>query len=417
MGIVVCIYTGITLAAIVSRKNTKSGVTDGEIRSAYGSCIPHASWVTAIRYITSHMDSNYHASNMDSADHRRSEHIRNWLLAVIATIMVIAALKISLSVMLPLVFALFLIAVFWPLQRRLEDYVPRGAAAVLTLLTFILVMSLFCAALWFSIETAASKAPEYEQQFVYYGKQVQTTAASYGLTLRGPEESGSVKTLAIDVSKQLISFFTGSVLVMAFFVLGLAEVHAYRDKFNRSLGKAHSEEHWLEVAYRISSNFQRYIVVRTVIGLITGSLVALSAWIIGLDFALIWGLGNFLLNYIPTLGSIIGVVPPTLFALAQFQSVEMTLLVLLCVGGVQLIMGNYIDPLLQGRYLALSPLVVLFSVVLWGWVWGIVGAFISVPLTVGIVITCQQFKRTRWIATLLASATASPATSQVKISN
>jgi predicted PurR-regulated permease PerM len=72
------------------------------------------------------------------------------------------------------------------------------------------------------------------------------------------------------------------------------------------------------------------------------------------------------------------------------------------VGGVQFIMGQYIDPLLQGKYLALSPLVVLLSVTFWGWLWGVAGAFIGVPLTIGIVIACNHFERTRWIATLLA---------------
>jgi predicted PurR-regulated permease PerM len=80
----------------------------------------------------------------------------------------------------------------------------------------------------------------------------------------------------------------------------------------------------------------------------------------------------------------------------------MALLVLLGVGGVQFVMGQYIDPLLQGKYLALSPLVVLLSVTFWGWLWGVAGAFIGVPLTIGIVITCRHFERTRWIATLLA---------------
>jgi predicted PurR-regulated permease PerM len=98
----------------------------------------------------------------------------------------------------------------------------------------------------------------------------------------------------------------------------------------------------------------------------------------------------------------VAVIPPVLFGLVQFQSIPMALLVLLGVGGVQLIMGQYIDPLLQGKYLALSPLVVLLSVTFWGWLWGIGGAFLGVPLTIGVVITCRRFARTRWIATLLA---------------
>jgi predicted PurR-regulated permease PerM len=196
-------------------------------------------------------------------------------------------------------------------------------------------------------------------------------------------------------------FLAAFVLVIAFLVFGLLEATDFQAKLNALLPRQRAET-WFEAIHTITNDFQRYIVVRTVIGLITGVLITLFCWIIGLDFAIIWGLSNFLLNYIPTLGSIIAVVPPVLFGLVQFESIPMALLVLLGVGGVQFIMGQYIDPLLQGKYLALSPLVVLLSVTFWGWLWGIAGAFIGVPLTIGIVIACNHFDRTRWIATMLA---------------
>jgi predicted PurR-regulated permease PerM len=197
------------------------------------------------------------------------------------------------------------------------------------------------------------------------------------------------------------SFLTAFVLVIAFLVFGLLEAPDFQAKLGSIVPRQRAGA-WFDAIHTITSDFQRYIVVRTFIGLITGVLVALFAWVIGLDFALIWGLTNFLLNYIPTLGSIIAVVPPVLFGLLQFQSIPMALLVLLGVGGVQFVMGQYIDPLLQGKYLALSPLVVLLSVTFWGWLWGVAGAFIGVPLTIGIVIACRHFERTRWIAILLA---------------
>jgi predicted PurR-regulated permease PerM len=110
---------------------------------------------------------------------------------------------------------------------------------------------------------------------------------------------------------------------------------------------------------------------------------------------------NFLLNYIPTLGSILGVIPPVLFGLVQ-GGWRLGALALVAVGGVQLVMGTLVDPRLQGRYLRLSPLVVLFSVAFWEWLWGIPGAFIGVPLTVGLVITLARFESTRWVAVLLS---------------
>ena len=103
-----------------------------------------------------------------------------------------------------------------------------------------------------------------------------------------------------------------------------------------------------------------------------------------------------------TLGSLVAIFPPVLFAFIQFDGFTMPLLVLAGVGGIQLVMGQFVDPRLEGKYLELSPLVVLFSVAFWGWMWGIAGAFIGVPITVALVIACNQFERTRWIAALLA---------------
>lgn len=327
----------------------------------------------------------------------RIGQIRAWLLGVIAVLLSIAALKLSLPVTLPLTFAVFLIAVFWPVQERLEQRLPRGAAAVLVLLLFLLLVAVFAGALWWSGQMVVAKAPDYAEQFQRYREQVTGWAGQLGIELG---QGGSLREWAVRLSQSLLAFIGGFVLVIAFFVLGLLEVHRYRAKLERIRGPLSSAD-WRGPVTRIVHDFQRYIVVRTAIGLITGALAWLIAWLMGLDFAFVWGLSTFLLNYIPTLGSIAAVLPPVLFALVQFESWAMALWVLLLQGGMQLIMGNYVDPLIQGKYLHLSPLVVLLAVVFWGWVWGIAGAFIAMPLVVALVITCDQFARTRWIAILL----------------
>jgi predicted PurR-regulated permease PerM len=122
----------------------------------------------------------------------------------------------------------------------------------------------------------------------------------------------------------------------------------------------------------------------------------------GLDFAFVWGVLAFLLNYIPTIGSAVAVIPPTLFSLVQFDSLGRPLAVLLGMVLLQIVFGNYVDPLIEGRLLALSPMVVLASVVFWGWVWGVPGALLGVPITIGIVIAADHFPKTRWIARMLA---------------
>lgn len=131
----------------------------------------------------------------------------------------------------------------------------------------------------------------------------------------------------------------------------------------------------------------------------------LFALVIGLDFAIIWGIVTFLMNYIPTIGSVLSVIPPALFAALQFDGVTMPLVVLGGLSALQLVMGNYVDPLISGHYVSLPPFVVLFSVVFWGWLWGIPGAFLGVPITVGVVIVAEHFAATRWIARLVGEET------------
>jgi predicted PurR-regulated permease PerM len=349
------------------------------------------------------LQADTHATASDRATGHQ-QRVGQTLLAIIAVILVGWVLKVTASVTLPLVFALFLAAIFWPLQRRFATHMPRGAAVLLSLLAFILVVTVFVGLLWISGMVVAQGWQPYSEQFAQYQQQAQSWLQRFGLSLPGgggQDGSGITQSILTWVGGRITGFLTAFVLVIAFLVFGLLEAPDFQAKLG-SIVPQQRVNAWFDAINTITSDFQRYIIVRTLIGVITGVLVALFSWLIGLDFALIWGLTNFLLNYIPTLGSIVAVVPPVLFGLVQFQSIPMALLVLLGVGGVQFVMGQYIDPLLQGKYLALSPLVVLLSVTFWGWLWGVAGAFIGVPLTIGIVITCRHFERTRWIATLLA---------------
>jgi predicted PurR-regulated permease PerM len=114
---------------------------------------------------------------------------------------------------------------------------------------------------------------------------------------------------------------------------------------------------------------------------------------------LVWGLVAFVLNYIPTLGSIVAVIPPTLLALI-FQGIGRGVATLVGLAVIQVILGNFVDPRLQGHTLKLSPFVALLSIVFWGWVWGIPGALLGIPMTMSLVVFSQEFKSTRAIALL-----------------
>jgi predicted PurR-regulated permease PerM len=134
--------------------------------------------------------------------------------------------------------------------------------------------------------------------------------------------------------------------------------------------------------------------------LVTGAIIAIALALMGVDFPLLWGALAFLLNFIPTIGSIIAALPPLLLSLVQLGP-WYALGVMILFLAVNMIIGNILEPALTGRQLGMSPLVVFGSLLFWGWVWGPVGMILSVPLTMIIKIILENTQDMRWVAALL----------------
>jgi AI-2 transport protein TqsA len=159
----------------------------------------------------------------------------------------------------------------------------------------------------------------------------------------------------------------------------------------------------LEVGEKISGQIRRYPGTTLATSILTGVASSLWSWMTGLELVLVWGILNFLLNFVPVIGNIVGIVPPVLFAFIQFGGWQMPLLVFAGFVVLQMTISNVVYPILQGKQLSLSPLAIIVAMTFWSWVWGIAGALIAVPLTAAIVMICAQFDRSRWIAKLLSS--------------
>ena len=153
----------------------------------------------------------------------------------------------------------------------------------------------------------------------------------------------------------------------------------------------------------INERVRRYIWIKTLMSVLTGAVSYAVLKSLGVDFAETWALIIFLLNYIPSVGSILGVVFPALLALIQFDTVWQFVVISTLLTGAQMVIGNVLEPSLMGRSLNLSPFVVIASLAFWGMIWGIVGAFLSVPLTTALVIVCSHIRSLRWIAVLLSA--------------
>jgi predicted PurR-regulated permease PerM len=149
-------------------------------------------------------------------------------------------------------------------------------------------------------------------------------------------------------------------------------------------------------------NLGRYLGIKTIVSMITGLTAGVMTWTIGLDFPLLWAMLAFLLNYIPTIGSIIAAVPAILMALVQLGFPEATSVAIGFLG-INLVFGNFVEPRLMGYGVGISPLIIFIGLVFWGWVFGPVGMLLSVPLTMTLKMALESDEKTRWLAILIGS--------------
>jgi len=158
-----------------------------------------------------------------------------------------------------------------------------------------------------------------------------------------------------------------------------------------------------QLATDVSASIQRYVGMKTLVSLLTATVSYVVLAMVGVDFAIIWALLVFFLNFIPTIGSIIAVVFPALLTLVQFDTITPFLIVAIGLGGAQFVIGNVIEPTFVGKSLNLSSFMILLALSFWGTVWGLPGMFLAVPLMVMTGIICAQFRSLRWVAVILAA--------------
>ncbi|MFN3429705.1 MAG: AI-2E family transporter [Candidatus Sericytochromatia bacterium] len=333
--------------------------------------------------------------------------VRDRLLGVIVAVLVLGALKAAEPVVLPLVFSLFVVLLAWPLQGWLQRRMAEGPAYGLTLVALLGVAALFIWAL-------AESADEVAEWVMASGPRLEALSAQWREAARmtgmpaGDGAPGALAGVARGVASGLVGTMGFVLLVTTLCVLALREVNELREKLHGPL-RTRWDATLIDSAGAIVTQLQRYVVTRCLTSGVTGVLTGLFAWAIGLELALAWGVLTFLLNFVPTLGTLAVVAGITLFAYLQFQAVGMALLVLGVTGVLQVVIGSYVDPRLQGRSLSLSPFAVLLAVVFWGWMWGIPGSLIGVPLTAALMIAFREFASTRWLAEMLNNERPAPA--------
>jgi AI-2 transport protein TqsA len=337
-----------------------------------------------------------------------------------AVVLIVAGLKAAQSFFLPVFLAFFVATVSFPITAWLRSRrVPRSIAVLLTVLVdFAFIAGIIV----LGVTLVGDLQQKWNEKYAAeVSQQIRAGSESLAATLEKWEVKDAKEKIQLAVENNLanlqnirfervwdlgtgllgrvVGFFGTTMVVLILTVFMLTEARMFGRRLEAvSLARGPNIRRLLSA----TRDIQRFLAIKTVVSLVTGVLAGLLCWAAGLDFYVLWGILAFALNFIPVVGSIVAGVPPTILALfvAGWPNA------VLVAGGYLLInnfLGNFIEPMLVGRRFGISTLVVVLSVMFWGWVWGPLGMLLAVPLTMLIKVMLDSSEEFRWIAVAISA--------------
>jgi predicted PurR-regulated permease PerM len=299
---------------------------------------------------------------------------------------------------------LFIIALVWPLQSRLQRRLLKLPALAITLLiTLAVALGFASLAVWGFGRVGQSVLADAARYETIYTRAL-AWLDSHGIDIAGLWAEhfnvGWIVRTAQYLTGRVNTTLTFWLIAVVYLMLGLLEVDDIKRKIG-SLENRQAARVLLDGSALTAARIRKYMLVRTQMSLLTGLFVGAFAWAIGLQFAIEWGVIAFSLNYIPFIGPFVVTLFPTLLAMAQFDSWQEVVTLFICLNIIQFAIGSYIEPRISGNILSISPTVVLFAILFWTFLWGLFGTFIGVPIALAMLSFCRQHPSSRWIADLL----------------
>ncbi|NJL07768.1 MAG: AI-2E family transporter [Methylacidiphilales bacterium] len=321
-----------------------------------------------------------------------------------AAFLVSAILYLARVVIEPVAFALFGIALVWPALQALERRVPRPLALLLTILLAMVVIFAMASAIIWSVSDIVHWVLDNIGQFHLVYTQVTQWLESHGVFVADGFNQYDLRNFAWFLQNIVlhVNALAGfGIVVFLLMTFGLTEMSYSGDRFQELTQRTG----WQVAATSldIAKKIRTYMLIRTLASLATGVAVFLYTKYIGLDLAIAWGVISFILNYIPYIGTLVAVILPVMFSAIQFESWQMPLILFGGLYLVQFFVGSYLEPIAASKALSVSPFVMLVAFFFWGFLWGLPGAFIGLPMTIALVTACQHNPSTQWIVRLLSS--------------
>ena len=320
------------------------------------------------------------------------------------TIIIIAAIKASASFLVPILLSVLFAVVFWPPLIKMHN---KGMSIGMALGVVLMgVAFLFLLLIGFLGITAASfgdQLPIYQTQLGEQIEALREMLQSLGIPIQegqllSGENQTDVGAILGFVASALGQLLTSSFVILFYVIFMLVEAGSFRKKVEAAFKSNPDASGYFT---RVLDSMQYYLVIKTRINVVTGASIAVALWLIGLDFALLWGFLAMLLNYVPNFGSIIAAIPAVILAFIQFGPSFQFLLVVLVYVIVNIMVGYVVEPRMMGKGLGLSALIVLIAVIFWGWILGPIGLILSVPITVAMKIFLESYDGSRWLSILM----------------
>jgi AI-2 transport protein TqsA len=327
-----------------------------------------------------------------------------YLLTAAAFVIVVAGMRAAADILVPFLLAVFVAVICAPVyQAMTRRRVPASIAIVGILLMMLGAVLLMVGVLERAINSISGRLPQYQAALFTQVDKLWHWLEHYGLevpdaTLREYFDPQSLIRHLGTIASTLGDVLTTTFIIVIVAIFILLEGSALPDKLRKVDGL--SFETWTRLR-QIVADVRRYMFLMTVMSLLTGALIALWLLALGIEFPLLLGLLAFALNYIPTIGSIVAAVPGILLAFIEF-GLGIAALTTLAYIVINIGVSNGIQPRYLGNGLGLSPLVVILSVLFWGWVLGAMGMLLAVPLTMTVKIALESSDDTRWIAVLMS---------------
>ena len=331
--------------------------------------------------------------------------LTRFLLAAAAFIIVIAGVKAAAPLLVPFLLSFFIAIISSPLLGLLKRFGVPSSLAVLLIVILIVTFGFAIGAIaGSSVNNIRADLPEYQQKFLALIDTVQQRLVGLGLPVDPNQwqESFNPNVAFGFVGNTLAQFgnvMGNALLILLIVTFMLVEEVKFVDKLKYATA---SNTKTLDAIRRFTGIVNKYMAIKTMVSLATGLAATIALLIIGVDYPVLWGLLAFLLNFIPSLGSLLAAIPPVLLAIVQLGVGEAMITAVVYIV-INVSLGSFIEPRIMGKGLNLSTLVVFLSLIFWGWVLGPVGMLLSVPLTMVVKIALESFSDMQWLAIMMGA--------------